>query len=101
MSRNGSRIDAMHATRSITSTVPYGGLSTSTIGACGRVGQNDTVQWAAGVDFPSERARFRRSTATACSLFFFTQRHGGTSVLEIPSSTATPAFNPRTDPAEK
>ena len=40
MSRNGSRIDAMHATRSITSTVPYGGLSTSTIGACGRVGQN-------------------------------------------------------------
>jgi hypothetical protein len=34
--RDASRVDAMHTTRSITSTVPYGGLSTSTIGACGR-----------------------------------------------------------------
>jgi hypothetical protein len=40
--RNGSRIDAMHAKRSITSTstVRHGGLSTSTMGSCGRVGQN-------------------------------------------------------------
>jgi hypothetical protein len=42
VSRNASRVDAMHAMRSITSTstVPYGGLSTSTTGCCGRVGQN-------------------------------------------------------------
>ena len=40
--RYGSRIDAMHAKRSITitSTVRHGGLSTSTRGSCGRVGQN-------------------------------------------------------------
>ena len=30
----------MHAKRSITSTVRHGGLSTSTMGTCGRVGQN-------------------------------------------------------------
>ena len=42
MGRNASRVDAMHAKSSITitSTVRHGGLSTSTIGACGRVGQN-------------------------------------------------------------
>jgi hypothetical protein len=42
MSRNGSRVDAMHATRSITSTstVRQGGLSTSKMEFCGRVGQN-------------------------------------------------------------
>jgi hypothetical protein len=42
VSRNGSRVDAMHATRSITSTstVRQGGLSTSTMESCGRVGQN-------------------------------------------------------------
>jgi len=41
--RNGNRVDAMHAKRSITSTstVRHGGLSTSTMGSCGRVGQND------------------------------------------------------------
>ena len=41
---NGSRIDAMHAKRSITSTstVRHGGLSTSTRGSCGRVGQRAT-----------------------------------------------------------
>ena len=40
--RDGSRVDAIHARRSITSTstVPYGGLSTSTMGSCGGVGQN-------------------------------------------------------------
>jgi len=39
---NGSRVDAMHAKRSITSTstVRQGGLSTSTMGTCGRIGQN-------------------------------------------------------------
>ena len=40
--RKARRVDAMHAKRSstITSTVRHGGLSTSTIGACGREGQN-------------------------------------------------------------
>ena len=40
--RKARRVDAMHAKRSITitSTVRHGGLSTSTIGACGRLGQN-------------------------------------------------------------
>jgi hypothetical protein len=38
--RNGRRVDAMHAKTSITSTVRYGGLSTSTVGSCSRVGQN-------------------------------------------------------------
>ena len=39
--RNASRVDAMHAKRSITSTstVRHGGLSTSTMGSCGRVGR--------------------------------------------------------------
>ena len=39
--RNGSRVDAIHAKRSITSTstVRQGGLSTSTMGSCGRVGK--------------------------------------------------------------
>ena len=38
MGRNGSRVDALHAKRSITSTstVRHGGLSTSTMGSCGR-----------------------------------------------------------------
>jgi hypothetical protein len=47
--RNASRVDAMHATRSITSTstVRQGGLSTSTMGACVRVGQNAGVDRAA------------------------------------------------------
>jgi hypothetical protein len=46
MGRNASRVDAMHAKRSITitSTVRHGGLSTSTMGSCGRVGQNATIQ---------------------------------------------------------
>ena len=43
-------------------------------------GANAKVQWAGGVEFPSEHARFRRSTATACSLFVFVlteaQSHG-------------------------
>jgi hypothetical protein len=39
--RNGRRVDAIHAKRSITSTstVRQGGLSTSTMGSCGRVGK--------------------------------------------------------------
>jgi len=47
--RDGSRVHAMLAKRSITrtSTVPYGGLSTSTMGSCGRVGQNVGVDRAA------------------------------------------------------
>ena len=47
--RNRSRVDAMHAKSSITSTstVRQGGLSTSTMGSCSRVGQNDTVNRAA------------------------------------------------------
>ena len=47
--RNASRVDAMHAKRSITSTstVRHGGLSTSTMGACVRVGQNAGVDRAA------------------------------------------------------
>ena len=36
---------------------------------CVGLDANATVQWPAGVDFPSEQARFRRSTAAACSLF--------------------------------
>jgi hypothetical protein len=38
VARNASRVDAMHAKRSITitSTVRHGGLSTSTMGSCGR-----------------------------------------------------------------
>jgi hypothetical protein len=39
--RNESRVDAMHAKRSITSTVRHGVLSTSTTGSYGRVGQKD------------------------------------------------------------
>jgi hypothetical protein len=41
--RNASRVDAMHAKRSITSTstVRHGGMSTSTMGSCGRVGTNE------------------------------------------------------------
>ena len=40
--RNAVRVDAVHAKRSITSTstVRHGGLSTRTMGSCGRVGQN-------------------------------------------------------------
>jgi hypothetical protein len=47
--RDGSRVHAMLAKRSITrtSTVPYGGRSTSTMGSCGRVGQNVGVDRAA------------------------------------------------------
>ena len=44
----------MHAKRSITitSTVRHGGLSTSTMGSCGRVGQNDGDQRFAALEFP-------------------------------------------------
>ena len=54
MGRNASRVDAMHARRSITitSTVRHGGLSTSTKGTCGRVGQNDGDQRLAALEFP-------------------------------------------------
>ena len=38
MGRNASRVDAMHAKRSIT-IMSTAALSTSTIGACGRLGQ--------------------------------------------------------------
>jgi hypothetical protein len=58
VSRNGSRIDAMHATRSITSTstVRHGGLSTSTMESCGRVGQNDRHHRGRGVNSTQVRA---------------------------------------------
>ena len=52
MGRNESRVDAMHAKRSITSTstVRQGGLSTSTMGSRGRVGPNVCDDRGRGVD---------------------------------------------------
>ena len=54
MGRSASRVDAMDARRSITitSSVRHGGLSSSTMGSCGRVGQNDGDQRFAALEFP-------------------------------------------------
>jgi hypothetical protein len=57
----------MHAKRSITSTststVRHGGLSTSTMGSCGRVGQNDRHHPARARDVPCQK---RPIACSAC-----------------------------------
>ena len=72
MGLNASRVDAMHAKSSITSTstVRHGGLSTSTMGFCGRVGQNACDHLAAGLIAPSLKRTVRRLRSIAGFHFF-------------------------------
>jgi uncharacterized protein YlaI len=69
VSRNRSRVDAMHATRSITSTstVRQGGLSTSTMGSCSRVGQNGGDNPAAAKSIDLRKRPIRRLGSSDCS----------------------------------
>ena len=66
--RSASRVDAMDARRSITitSTVRHGGLSTSTMGSCVRVGTNVWIQRAVLKKRVAENTRYRRFAAIHC-----------------------------------